>query len=172
MPTFTQIGTAQVAGVGGVTSIDFTSIPATFTDLCLKMSLRSQDPSGTDYLAIAINGTTSTFQFRTIEANGSSVGTFTSATDNPRFVGQVGIDGYAAGSFGSTEIYFPNYTNSLTKSYSVDSVTEDSVSTVFMNWISGNWSNTSVINRITITSATSTGFVQFSSAYLYGVSNA
>ena len=37
--TFTKIASVTV-GSGGASSIDFTSIPSTYTDLCVKLSTR------------------------------------------------------------------------------------------------------------------------------------
>lgn len=39
MATYIKIGSVEV-GAGGASSIDFSSIPATYTDLVLKMSAR------------------------------------------------------------------------------------------------------------------------------------
>lgn len=173
MPTFTQIGSAIVATSGSISNINFTSIPATYTDLCLKLSLRSSITGGsTDFLLLGINGTTSTFTFRAIESDGATKGSFSSATDNPRFVGQVTDNSKTANVFGNTEIYFSNYTSSGNKSYSVDSATENNGTTAYIDLIAGMWSNSAVINRITISPALGTSFMQYSSAYLYGVSNA
>ena len=59
--TFTLIASSTV-GAGGASSIDFTSIPSTFTDLCLEASLRSDKPSyGFSNFNITINGSSSTF---------------------------------------------------------------------------------------------------------------
>ena len=40
MATFTKIASATV-GSGGASSIEFTSIPSTYTDLVIKLSMRS-----------------------------------------------------------------------------------------------------------------------------------
>ena len=39
--TFTQIASVTV-GSGGAASIDFTSIPSTYTDLCIKTSIKEK----------------------------------------------------------------------------------------------------------------------------------
>jgi hypothetical protein len=171
MPTFTQIGSAQVAGSGGISSIDFTSIPATYTDLCLKMSLRS-GAAGTDFIRISLNNATTTFTFRTIEADGTNAGSFSSATDNPRFLAQIDTAGNTSNTFANVEMYFPNYAGSQNKAYSVDSVIENNATLAYMNLTAGLWSSTDAINRITIVPTQSATLVQYSTAYLYGVSNA
>ena len=47
--TFEQITTVTV-GSGGASSIDFTSIPQTYTDLVIKTSARNTSTSTTMYL--------------------------------------------------------------------------------------------------------------------------
>jgi hypothetical protein len=87
-------------------------------------------------------------------------------------VGQVTDNSKTASVFGDTEIYFPNYASANLKAYSVNSVTEHNGTTAYINIIAGSWSGTSAINRITVSPALGTSFMQHSSAYLYGISNA
>ena len=54
--TYTLISTVTV-GAGGAASIDFNSIPGTYTDLLLVVSVRSTRPAATnDGLFMSING--------------------------------------------------------------------------------------------------------------------
>ena len=56
--TFTLIASSTV-GAGGASSIDFTSIPSTYTDLVIKASLRSDRNTGSaTYLTITFNNDT------------------------------------------------------------------------------------------------------------------
>jgi hypothetical protein len=166
MPTYTQIGTAQVVGAGGASSIDFTSIPSTYTDLVLKVSVRWSN-AGPDGFNISFNGSTSSFTCRFLEGSGSAAASSTGT----RLAGGLEGTAYTANTFGSVDIYIPNYAGSTNKSYSIDSVTENNATQAFSQLIAGLWSNTSAINQITLAPSSGT-FVQYSSAYLYGVSNA
>jgi hypothetical protein len=74
-----------------------------------------------------------------------------------------------ASSFSSGEIYIPNYAGSTNKSYSIDSVTEQNATGALAELIAGLWSQTAAITQITLSSS---NFQQYSTAYLYGVSNA
>jgi hypothetical protein len=173
MPTFTQIGTAQVAGAGGATSFDFTSIPNTYTDLVLKLSLRDTstgDPAG-NVCNISFNGSTSGFTGRILFGEGSGSGGSTTAF--PRVIATIptSATGSTASTFGNAEVYIPNYAGSTNKSYSSDAVAERNATASYMYLVAGLWSNTAAINQITI-SSNSGNFVQYSTAYLYGVSNA
>jgi hypothetical protein len=76
--------------------------------------------------------------------------------------------------FNNAEIYIPNYLSSSQKSMSVDAVVENnSASTNTQNriqaWL---WTGTSAISSLTFTAQGSTNFLQYSTAYLYGVKNA
>ena len=80
MPTYTQIGSAVSVGVLGAATIDFTAIPSTYTDLVLKMSLRTNRVAADiDEALMTFNGATSNFSFRYIWGFGSG----TPSSDNP-----------------------------------------------------------------------------------------
>jgi hypothetical protein len=167
MPTYTQIGTAQVAGALGATSLDFTSIPSTYTDLVLVASLRGT--STENWGNITINGgATAISMLHLLNNNGSVISQAYSPlrfTCNP-FT-------YTSNTFSSASLYIPNYANTSTnKSMSVDGVQENNSTTNAQNLAAGLWANTSAINRITITPDGGGSFAQHSTAYLYGVSNA
>jgi hypothetical protein len=168
MPTFTQIGTAQVAGSGGAASLDFTSIPSTYTDLVLKISGRTNKSSVFDDVAISFNGSTASFSGRELYGDGSSAASITTSRAASIATGATAT----ASTFGNSEIYIPNYAGSTNKSFSVDGVQETNATTAYAIMIAGLWSNTAAINQITLTPLVGSLFVQHSSAYLYGVSNA
>jgi hypothetical protein len=75
-----------------------------------------------------------------------------------------------ANTFGNMSIYFPNYTSSNFKSFSVDAVTENNGTAAFIDMGAHLFSDTNAINRITFISAGL--FLEHSTAYLYGISNA
>ena len=152
-------------GAGGAASIDFTSIPQTYTDLHLLVSLREE--SSTSAVAfIKFNNSTANRSERYIQGNGSSA---TSGTTSVlQFIVCQPSD--TASTFGNASIYIPNYTSSNFKSVSSDSVSENNATGAFSRLVAGLWSDTSAINQITIT--TNTGDVaEYSTATLYGVSN-
>ena len=158
--TFYLIQTITV-GAGGTTSIDFTNIPQTYTDLKMVFSLRN---SGTD-LYISLNGSTTGFGQRYIQGDGGS----TTATSVARLVGVTNYASQTASVFGSGELYFPNYTSSANKSFGSDNVTESNSSTSWLVLSAHSFTTSSPITQITLT-GNGTGFVQYSSASLYGIS--
>ena len=176
MPTFTQIGSAVTVGSGGAASIDFTSIPSTYTDLVLKISARSNRTGSnyTDDLILQFNGDTATnYNAKVIYGGNGSTGSFSGSGVTGTYGGYaVGTDG-TANTFGNSEVYIPNYAGSTAKSLSADGVAESNSSTgVYLDLIAGYWSGTAAINAIKIKPANGTTLLQYSTAYLYGVSNA
>ena len=165
--TFELIASSTV-GVLGAATIDFTSIPSTYTDLCFKLSLRDGSVGVAQADLISFNGSTASITSRMIQGSGSAV---SSTTSPARFAGNNVSATATASTFSNVEIYIPNYAGSTNKSFSVDSVTENNATEAYANLIAGLWSNTAAINQVTFT-PTSGSFVQYSTAYLYGVKNA
>jgi hypothetical protein len=165
--TFKKIQTVTV-GSGGAASIDFTSIPQTFTDLKIVMSLRSTGTGvSTRYAAVSFNSNTSNYTYRRIYGNGSSTG---SDNGSLRIIGTIPGSTVTASVFGSIELYVPNYTSANNKSYSCDSVEENNAAGAEQDLIAGLWSNTAAITSVTLTSDVG-NFAEYSTATLYGVAD-
>jgi len=170
--TYTLISSATVNS-SSVANIDFTSIPQTYTDLLLKMSLRI--PTGTNVglrIGMRFNGASTDANFSTIlaYADGSITGSFTSSTG---FTGWMPDAGTTSNVFSNVDVYIPNYTNSSNKSFTTDAVMENNATASYMGYFAGLWSNTAAISSIRIfDSGTSANFAINSTAYLYGISNA
>ena len=168
--TYTLISSVTV-GSGGAASIDFTSIPSTYTDLQLVMSLRSAGTGvSTRYASVSFNSNTSNYSYRRLYGNGSSAG---SDSGTLRLIGTIPGSTVTASTFASLQMYVPNYTSSNNKSYSCDSVEENNATGAEADLIAGLWSNSAAITGISITSDQgSFNLVEYSTAYLYGISNA
>ena len=54
-PTMTLIGSPIVVGSGGASSVTFSSIPSTYTDIQLFLSGRSTGGTTQDYVAVQFN---------------------------------------------------------------------------------------------------------------------
>ena len=171
MPTFTLISSVTV-GAGGASSIDFTSIPNTYTDLCLKVSAKSTTGGGdsSDGYNISFNGVTTNLSSRSLSAYGTTA--YSGSSASVISGGVLNGTGASTSIFNNDEIYVPNYANGAAKSVSIDYVNEsNSASGNGLGLRAGLWNSTSVITRITLTPS-SGSFAQYSTAYLYGVSNA
>jgi hypothetical protein len=164
--TFELIASTTV-GSGGSSSIDFTSIPGTYTDLCLKVSARKTTTGGSN-LQMQFNGSTSGYVQRTIIGNGSAVNSY-SDTSEIGFM-YVTISSDTANTFNNTEIYIPNYAGSNNKSVSIDNVTENNATAASAVLTAALWSNSAAINRVYLQIANGVGvFAEFSTAYLFGI---
>jgi len=166
MATFTKIASVSV-GSGGAATMDFTSIPATFTDLCVKLLGRSaRAAQQADNLFITFNSTTTNFTSRLLQGNGTSASSGNYAIRYASLA--VDAAGSTASTFSSHEIYIPNYTSANYKSYSADSVSENNATAAQSDLVAGLWSNTAAITIISLLPEVST-WVQYSTATLYGI---
>jgi hypothetical protein len=161
-----EIIASVTVGSGGAAYVEFTSIPQTYTDLNIVISGRNT--SSGDWFSMNFNGSTSTFTGKQIFANASAAYSY-SKTDNNEY-GVIPNSSTTANTFGSTSLYIPNYTSSNNKSFSIDSVTENNGATAYA-MLAGLWSNSAAITSIRMTISANT-FTQYSTAYLYGISNA
>jgi hypothetical protein len=163
--TYVKIATNTV-GVLGATSVSFTSIPNTYTDLLIKVSARD---TGDNSSAIGFNGGTPTgYTTISLEGTGSAVGSAT-RTGTGSVVGYTTtFGGRTASVFSNTEIYIPNYNSSANKSFSTDGVEENNATASFQKFFAGIWSNTNAITSVQLVAVTL--FPQYSSFTLYGIS--
>jgi hypothetical protein len=166
--TFTLIASSTV-GSGGAANIEFTSIPSTYTDLYVALSGRSTRSANSDFAQIQFNGSTANLSGRYLIGEG----TVSSFTDTSVYA-YIPAASTTASTFGNAGYYIPNYTSSNNKSISVDSVGENNSGTsgaYTLVLIAGLWSNSAAISSIKLVNI-SGNFVQYSTAYLYGVKNA
>jgi len=166
-PTMTLIASNTV-GSGGVSSVTFSSIPATYTDLVVKSSPRFDEAYSSDTMKVSFNGSTSTFTYRILVGNGSSAASYNNTFGN---AGDINAATSTSNTFSNMEMYIPNYTSSNNKSFSVDSVSENNGTAAIADLIAGLWSTTSAITSITFTPYSGGNFVQYSTFYLYGISS-
>lgn len=156
-----KILSSVTVGSGGTNTITFSSIPQTYTDLLVKASLRGS--STTTTFAIQLNGSTVTSVMR-LYGTGSGVA---SDSFNEHYINP---SDFTASTFGNTEIYLPSYTSSTLKTYIVTSVGENNQTQSYLNFGSNTISTGSVSSLSLI--RTNGNFVEHSTAYLYGISNA
>ena len=167
--TYEAIATVTV-GSGGAANIEFTSIPATFTDLLLSCSLRSTNAATTasEYYGVSFNSSTSNLTYRRLYGDGGSTG-----SDNGSIVlvGSLAAAGWTSNTFTSGSIYIPNYASSNNKSFSTDNVSENNSSSVYaLDLTASLWSNTAAITSIKLLPRRD-NFAQYSTATLYGIKN-
>jgi hypothetical protein len=168
--TFTKIASVSV-GSGGSSSISFTSIPSTYTDLVLKVSLR-EATANNGVAKLKFNSSATSYTARLLWGNGSSFGSSTNYTGGGTYYGTDGSSNGSSNtvnSFASAEYYVPNYAGSNFKSISFDGGAETNATAIFLGLSAGLWSNTAAITSIDITEFSGTNWAQYSTATLYGI---
>jgi hypothetical protein len=164
--TYFKIASVTV-GSGGAANIEFTSIPATFTDLVVLASVRG-DASGVNLntnLRMQFNNSTTDYSQKELFGTGTSTG---SATLSYISLGYVSSNNATASSFGNGQAYIPNYTSANNKSVSSEGVAEGNAAGMFMALDAGLWSDTSAITSIKLF-VPDFNILQHSTATLYGI---
>jgi hypothetical protein len=146
-------------------SIEFTSIPQTGTDLLVTLSARSGNTLRT--LIVNFNSSGSGYSARALLGTGSSPTSFTT-TDGS--VGQINSTSQTASTFGNMSIYIPNYTSSVAKSVSTDSVWENNGTEAYQMLYASTWSGTAAITSVKLIPPSTFG--EFSTASLYTITKA
>jgi hypothetical protein len=163
--TYVKIATITASG-GTAASLDFASIPSTYTDLKLVASLRGT--TGAQAYAtcqITVNGSSANLTAKQLYSGGSSAAS-ASATAIAFEVSGVNA---TASTFGIVEAYFPNYASANNKAMSVDSCMETNGANAYTQIMAGLWSQSTAINQLTIASSGFGPLAQYSSATLYGI---
>ncbi len=145
--------------------IEFASIPQTYTDLRLNLSLRNT--STADQIRLEFNDSASGWSSRDLRGEGSGSATTRSRTDNIFPLLQV-PSSYTSNTFSNVEIYITNYTWASAKTLSINGVLENNATTTGLQLYSGLWTGTAAITKLEIISNTN-DFAQYSSATLYGI---
>jgi hypothetical protein len=171
MATYIQIGSTVTVGSGGAASIELLSIPSTYTDLLVKLTGRTT-VAGITSIRMKLNTDTgSNYSYRQLQGSGSaaSSGSGSGASASANEIGVINGSDSTSNTFSSTDLYLPNYTSGVAKSWSVDSAEEENATAAFMRMTAGRWTGTAAISAITFT-LPSGNFAQYSTATLYGIS--
>lgn len=170
MPSSRRLISSQVLGTAAST-VTFSSIPSTFTDLVVRVSARNDD-SGTvnGVLNVRFNGlSTSIYSFTALYGNGSAASSArASATTSITDIYQAG-DLATSNTFGTEEIYIPNYLSTTKKPVGSYGASESNTSAVTMAANAGLVDLTSAITSITLLNNSTKQFLSGSSFYLYGL---
>jgi hypothetical protein len=171
MATYTLISSNVLAS--SAASVTFSSIPATYTDLVLRMSIRYDGSLVYGSTEIKLNSdSASNYSRTTLRGDGTSAvserGSSNSVLLFPR---SITGDTATANTFSNTEIYIPSYTASQNKPIAGFGVGENNATAANIAANAGLWRNVAAITNIFIQS-NGTNLLTGSSFYLYGISNA
>ena len=161
---------SNTVGAGGVSSVTFSAIPNTYTDLLIKYSARSTAGGGWNDATLTFNGSgSSSSKF----LYGDSTAANSSSSGSAVTLRGTNGNSTTANTFGNGEFYIPNYAGSNNKSISIDDVTENNsgaTNSAITHLQAGLITLTSAVTSITMTIGSGL-FVQYSSFYLYGIKN-
>ena len=172
--TYTLISSNTLSS--SAASVTFSSIPATYTDLVLRISARLAVYASD--VAIQFNSdTTSNYSRTTLQGDGATA--TSGRTSNSTYTNWLGMANSTtpatANTFSNYELYIPNYTTTGSKQPGGFGVTESNISTGdYTTWITteaGLYRGTAAISTILLDPTTPSGgsFITGSSFYLYGI---
>jgi hypothetical protein len=162
----TKLATYTV-GAGGDSSVTFSNIPQTYTDLVVKASARTARTASTiNILNVTFNGVTTNQTARIVYGDASGLA---STTDTNIWGLVAATDACTASTFGNSELTIPNYTSANYKSMFSDGLSENVGATAYTVLSAGLWSSTAAITSISFASSTSNTLKQYSTFTLYGV---
>ena len=174
--TYTPIASTTLATTAA--SVTFSAIPATYTDLVLRWSGRS-NAAGAGYQNVKVT------------LNGLTSGTLTSQTWLQNLAGSASSNrwstaypgyfwwefnttsaGWTSNTFDSYEMYLPNYLSSTAKPSSLFGAAENNATSPYWMIASANLtSSTSAISSIEVAVTSGNSFIANSSFHLYGIKN-
>lgn len=171
MPTPTHEKIASYTVTGSTTAnIILSSIPQTYSDLKLVLSLRNNVAVTSSNVLLYFNNDTTGSNYSNLfgQANGSSVGTGIVAA----MINDVPGTSITSGYFGNTEVYIFDYANtSFYKHFQSRSSNDYNNTTSYMMNTVNRWQSSAAINSIRLENRTSGSFTQHSTVTLYGIKN-
>jgi hypothetical protein len=166
-PTMVLIGSPIVA-TGVETSINFTAIPQTYTDLKLVCSTRFT--AQIEWLTLTINSSTANIAGRYLYGPGTGSAASGTIAAGGLLTPSV-PSGWTGSTFSSNEFYIPNYTSTNNKPIAIDGVNEQNATGADIMLSAVLWSGTSAITSVGVQPTSSFAFAANSTFYLYGINN-
>lgn len=153
-------------------TVNFTSIPQTYADLVLRISARGDASSLSSLLMVGFNSSSINTSCTYLYSQYSS-GTVASGRDSAATSAGFGYFNGAtstSNTFGTIEIYIPNYTTSTAKPISSIAMYENNAAQAY-GWAQASLANsTSAITSINLSRLIANNFLAGSTFYLYGIS--
>jgi hypothetical protein len=154
-------------------SVTFSAIPSTYTDLAVRMSVRNDGESYTDYFSLTINSDSTTLYSVTfLQGTDTTPSSVRSSSATALRVYNATSGAATANTFSSVELYIPNYTSTTNKPIGSFGVSEaNDAANTKMQAVAGLYRNTTAISSLSFTVNFAANFVSGSSFYLYGIKN-
>lgn len=153
-------------------SVTFSSIPATYTDLVLKWSIRTNRSATADTIKLILNSDTATnYSQTTIQGLGTATQSVQYTLLDYSHLGAGNADTTTSNTFSNGELYLPNYTGTNKKAYSSINAQETNA-TAAQIWGNAHlWQGTAAVTGMTLSPNVGPNFVSGSSFFLYGIKN-
>lgn len=151
-------------------SVTFSAIPQTYPDLVLRWSARSTNATVDDGGYISINESiysTTNYNQTILQWYGTTPSSYRQASS---FYFVLPGANATSNSFGSSEMYLPNYAGNTNKPGSLFTITESNTANLYEHISAVLKVNTAAISSITLL-MTAGNFVSGSTFHLYGISN-
>ncbi len=153
-------------------SVTFSGIPATYTDLVIRASARTDRATTYDSLRIRPNNnsTSTNYSFTYLYGDGSSSGSYRVTTsDGYTYWTNIAADAASntSNTFSSIEVYIPNYAGSSKKQISAIGAQEQNGTSAYMDVTAQLFQDTTAISSLVISAVGS--FVSGSTFWLYGL---
>jgi hypothetical protein len=165
--TWELIGSAVVAGSGGVSSLDFTSIPATYNNLCVVASPRSNQAFTGENIYVRLNNTTTNYSWINYYSTGAGTVNAQNGTDTQSGTGNGAVS--SAGIFGNFHLFITDYANNAKEKSTIStSIVENNATRGDVTLWASFRNNTNAVTDIYLYPSGGL-WVQYSTAYLYGI---
>jgi hypothetical protein len=168
--TMTKLFTTTV-GAGGSASVTFSNIPQNYTDLCIKISCRTDRAADEGGLGVQLSSATTGQTYRVLAGSGSDGTSSVNTAYEALWVCRIQGGNAGAGIFSSTDLHIPNYSGNAAKIILADSATEKNATIAYITMSSVLQSSPAPVTSITLSGISGT-FQQHSTFTLYGVKNA
>ena len=152
-------------------SVAFTSIPQTYTDLQLLTSVRINRTGSSVNMAMDFNGDGSNYTNLALVSYGNSTDKLYSTALGSFAYWYSPGNGATADTFSNQSIYIPNYAGSNYKSVSIDSTSENNGVDTNLIFFAGLWANTAAITTVQLGNYQGSNLRSGSTFYLYGIKN-
>ena len=151
-------------------NVTFSNIPATYTDLAVRASVRSVISSPSDEFRVAFNGNISgtNYSVTRLIGDGSAATSERNSNAATTLTGFVNAATSTSNTFSSVEIYVPSYLATQNKAFSVDLASEQNGTIAYRTAAAGLWRVTDAITSVRM-SLTGGNLLSGSSFFLYGL---
>lgn len=169
--TYTLISSTVLTG--NQVTVTFSSIPATYTDLVVRASVRSDNASDETTFTMKLNGgATTDVSVTRLYGTGSSANSNRTTVATGATLYNANGSTSTSNTFTNFEVYIPSYTAAAGKPISVDTAVESNIANPITRGTHAVlFNNNSAITSISFNRSTD-NWVSGSSFYLYGISNA